>query len=414
LKILPNTAFVLFSSGAFGGAERRFANLFLHLNSVYPGKFCFIINHKLYQQLKRVFADLPEDGIIVTGEPPRVAEISKAESNIGYSLPPDPLELDSSTSFPRKVYWYYKNKMRQKKLFKEIERLKTEMNLGAVVGVFSGILPLVFYMNRAGKKPAVIFSNMDSWFSEVHFDMKKLWYRKYYSFNYAMENADMVDFLSPFVAEGVKQRNVNIPQDKISVAPSSFADYSKCRVGKKEKFEIAFSSRLEPGKNPMLFLESAEEILKSHPEIKFHVLGDGTLAEEVRNFINDRKLEKNITFRFHPNPPDIFAETSVFVSLQSGTNYPSQSILEAMACGNAIIASSRGDTGMFINSTNGILVELNKDSVVSAMKRLIEDPAFTRKLGNSAVKTATENHTIEKMTEYYIGLIKKVSAERNG
>lgn len=414
MKILPNTAFVIFSSGAFGGAERRFANLFLHLNSNYPGKFYFIINHKLQKQLMRIFKDMPRVSVKVVGESSEEGKTKQNENTPHYLAAPDPFEIDEKTSFPRKTYWYFKNKYRQKELFYEIEKIRIEYGIEVFIGVFSGILPLVFYLNRTGKRPSVIFSNMDSWFSEVHSDMKKLWYRKYYSFNYAMENADMVDFLSPFVADGVKQRNVDIPEGKFDIAPSSFADYSRCKIGRKENFEIAFSSRLEPGKNPMLFLEAAEQILKSYPKIIFHILGEGSLEGDVRNFIASHELTNSISFRFHPNPPEIFAETSVFISLQSGTNYPSQSILEAMACGNAIIASDKGDTGMFINNTNGILVNLDLDSVVSAMKRLIEDPGFTKTLAAGAFKTATEDHTIEKMSEYYLSLIRKVHAKRNG
>ncbi len=41
---LPNTAFVIFSSGAFGGAEKKITNLFLYLRKNYPGNIHFIIN----------------------------------------------------------------------------------------------------------------------------------------------------------------------------------------------------------------------------------------------------------------------------------------------------------------------------------------------------------------------------------
>jgi glycosyltransferase involved in cell wall biosynthesis len=414
LKIPPNTAFVLFSSGAFGGAERRFTNLFLHLNSLHPGKFCFIINQKLLTQLKRAFNDLPENNILLVGGNAEVSETIQPERSISAEVPPDPLELDRKTSLPRKIYWYFKNMYRQKKLFGEIEKIRQKKNIEVFIGVFSGVLPLAFYLGKRNNYPAVIFSNMDSWFSEVHSDMKKLWYRKYYSFNYAMENADMVDFLSPYLLEGVKKRNVSIPENRISIAPSSFADYSNCKTGKKERFEIAFSSRLEEGKNPFLYLEAAEEVLKSHPEVKFYLLGEGTLEGALRDHIERRGLCENIDFRFHPDPPEIFADTSVFVSLQSGTNYPSQSVLEAMACGNAIIASNTGDTGMFINNTNGLLVELSKDSVTAAMMKLIENPMLTKKLGEGANKTARESHTLENMTGYYLNLISKVSSAKNG
>jgi glycosyltransferase involved in cell wall biosynthesis len=157
----------------------------------------------------------------------------------------------------------------------------------------------------------------------------------------------------------------------------------------------------------MLYLTAAKEILKEFPEVKFHLLGEGTLVNEINSFISANKLEKNINFKFHKNPPGIFAETSVLVSLQTGTNYPSQSVLEAMGCGNAVIASNTGDTDLFINNSNGMLVELNTESLVSALKKLIKDPLLAKQMGLAGKELAEKNHTIEKASAYYLELFEK-------
>ena len=119
-------------------------------------------------------------------------------------------------------------------------------------------------------------------------------------------------------------------------------------------------------------------------------------------------MEENTNFIFHNNPPEIFSRTSVFVSLQSGTNYPSQSVLEAMACGNALIASNTGDTGLFINSGNGVLTMLNANAVADAMLQLIMDKEKTKQLGKNAREFVFNNHTLEKASGYYIEMIKSV------
>lgn len=320
---------------------------------------------------------------------------------------PDPAEVDLNTPLPRKIYWYHKNKYKQKKLFNEIEKLRVSLDIKVLIGVFSGILPLVFYFDNNPGKTSVILSDMDSWFTDVYSDMKRFWYRKYFSFNYSMENSDMVDFLSPYIAEGVKKIGVKIKDENISIAPCSFIDYTKCTPGDKKNFEIAFCGRLEPDKNPMMYLEAAKELLKNHHYIKFHLLGEGSLVKEINSFITENKLGEKINFQFHNNPPEILGETSVFVSLQSGTNYPSQSVLEAMACGNAIIASDAGDTNLFVNSKNGIMINLSAGELVKAVDSLIRDKEKTRKLGISAREYALSNHTIEKYSEYFLEIVNK-------
>jgi glycosyltransferase involved in cell wall biosynthesis len=362
----------------------------------------------MFGHLERMFEDLPLDYIKIVGENGASQKPSERDEPQYYKdTIPNPLEIDSKTSRLRKIYWYYKNKFKQKKVFDEIESLRKSLGIKVFIGVFSGILPLVFYFNENPPRASVIFSNMDSWFTDVHADMKKLWYRKYYSFNDALENADIVDFLSPYILDGIKKLGIKIKIENISIAPCSFVDYSNCKIGEKKEFAVAFCSRLEPDKNPMLFLEAAKEILKKSPHVKFHILGEGSLVSEVKSFITENKLRNRINFQFSKNPPEIFAETSVFVSLQSGTNYPSQSVLEAMACGNAVIASNRGDTQLFINEQNGVLVDLKLESVVNAIEKLINNPALANKLGINGRDFVMKNHTIEKASAYYLNLIDK-------
>jgi glycosyltransferase involved in cell wall biosynthesis len=417
-KISHKSAIVIFNYGAFGGAPKRYTQLFLNLNKLFPGKFYFITNNHLFEQISAIFTDLPLEQIkLIDFKKEQKRDTLTKPSSTPTFFPgniPDPMEIDKNTSILRKIYWYYKNKFRQKSLYKQIENYRKELGIRVFIGVFGGINPLVFYLDEKPRKASVIFSDMDSWFSEVHPDMKKLWYRKYYSFNYAMENSDYVDFLSPYILEGVRKRNVKIKEGTAMIAPCSFIDYSKCRIGDKKKFEAAFCARLEPDKNPMLYLEAAKEIINKYPGVKFHILGEGTLVNEIRNFIESHNLAENINFQFHRNPPDILANTSAFVSIQSNTNYPSQSVLEAMACGNAIIASSTGDTQLFINSNNGLLIELTKENLVAALEKLINDKALTAGLGNYAREYAMSNHTEEKYIEYFLDLSEKAYKKNFG
>ena len=76
-----------------------------------------------------------------------------------------------------------------------------------------------------------------------------------------------------------------------------------------------------------------------------------------------------------------------------------------MACGNAVIASNRGDTGLFINDANGVLVELNTGEVAAALRKMILNREGTSLLGKQAAEFVRQYHTIEKVTEYYTGLI---------
>jgi glycosyltransferase involved in cell wall biosynthesis len=403
-----NTGIVIFNPFAFGGSPKRFANLFKNLNKKHPGRFYLFIDYNLYKQLKEIIPDMPFEDIYIInleGKQP-TSGIKAGKKYIGAM--PDPLEIDNEYSALRKIYWFYKNKTIQRNIFHQLNYYRKKLDIKVFNGVFSGVLPLVFFLRKkSSHDAAVVFSDMDSWFSDVHSDMKKLWYRKYYSFNYALENADVIDFLSPYIHDGVKQRGINLKDDSVEIAPCSFIDYSKCKIQDKNKPEIAFCGRLEPDKNPLLYLEAVKMVQQKYPDVKFHLLGEGSLAVNIREYIEKNRFENFVNFQFHNNPPVIFSRTGIFVSLQSHTNYPSQSVLEAMGCGNAIIASKRGDTELFINENNGVLVELNAAEIASAMVKMIEDWQKTLEMGLYAREYAMQNHTIERVLEYYTGLYRK-------
>jgi glycosyltransferase involved in cell wall biosynthesis len=403
------TGIVVFNNGAFGGAAKRVANLFLHLNRLYGDNFYFFVNKHLYNQIKNVYGSLPDEYI-------RIIDIKDPVDNLsGSSLTNEPqyfkdviespVDVDKRTGYFRKVYRFFKNKHRQREIFKQIENYRAEFDIKVLNGWSAGVLPLAFYFKDSIRRASVVFSDTDSWFTDVDEDTDKLWYRKYYSYNHVLENSDLLDFLSPYILKGVKLKGVVLDEEKIMVSPCSFVDYSKCKIGDKKNIEIAFCARLEPDKNPLLYLEAAKELLKKHPEVKFHLLGEGTLVYEIKNFIQSNELGNSVNFSFLKQPSEIFTNTSVFVSLQTGTNYPSQSVLEAMACGNAIVASNRGDTELLINNKNGVLINLDVKSLIVTLDNLIKNPEETFRLGFEGSVYVRKEHTIEKYAEYFLNIL---------
>lgn len=402
------TAIILFHYSAFGGAQRRYTNLYIYLNKIYPGKFYFFVNNHFFNQICTIYKDIDTSNI-------RIVDFTESGTDLAseYNETPrfyhnfrsDPLEIDRSASFLRKVFWYYKNKMKQYRLHKIVEEYRKELDIKMFYGVYSGIFPLVFYFDKNPKPAGIVFSNMDSYFYEVLPDIKKLWYRKYYSFNYAMSKSDAIDFLNPYILQGIKERNVELNEENVYIADCSFTDYSRCEIGKKANFEIAFASRLEPEKNPLLYLQAVKEINQKYPGVKFHLLGEGSMVNEIKEFIEANNLSHCVNFQFHKNPPDILKETSVFATLQSNTNYPSQSVLEAMACGNAIVATDVGDTRLFINKTNGILVRPEQVELIKALEFFINNRELTKSLGQNASNFVLKNHTVEKYAGYFTGVI---------
>lgn len=394
--------------GILGGAEKRFLKIFEYLQKYNPNIFYFILTFDLYEQIENYFSEIPLKNIITIGNKYNNSFIKKSQmNNYRLKLDKEIIQTSNHPSFSKQIYRYIKNYYYQKQYFKEIDQIRKEKNINVFLGIYSGIIPLYFYLQQRYRDVGIVFCDMDSWFRDIVPKERKYWYRKYSSFNYALENSDYIDFLSPFILEGVRKRGIQIREDSISITPCSFTDYSKCKIGDKTTFQVAFAARLEKDKNPEMFLDAAEILSKKYPDIIFHIMGEGRLTNIIEKRVSESN-NKNIVFHgFHPSPPEIFANTSVFISIQSTNNYPSQSVLEAMACGNAIVATDVGDTRMFINENNGILINADVKELCDAIEILYLHRERTKEMGLYAEKYVKENHTIEKHATYYIDLFEK-------
>ena len=91
--------------------------------------------------------------------------------------------------------------------------------------------------------------------------------------------------------------------------------------------------------------------------------------------------------------------SSIFVSLQEGENYPSQSLLEAMACGNAIVATDVGETWRLVDAQNGTRVVPEANAVASAIVALFNDPQLAQRQVTSR-RRVSEEHTPERFLAY--------------
>ncbi len=402
---MRNNAFVLLTGGIMGGAERRFAQLFRYLSNKYPANYYFIITHNLYNKIQEVFPDYPTENLIPIGNR------TEQKKNLQLNIKEAKKNIIKHPGLIKQVYRFINNYKIQRSYFREIEQIRKEKQISCFLGIFSGVLPLYFYLMNKRRNVGIIFCDMDSWFSDVLPQEKKYWYRKFSSFNFALENSDYVDFLSPFIVDGVKERGIKIKDEAISITPCSFTDYSKCRIGDKGVFQVAFSGRLEKDKNPETFLDAAIILSKKYPEIIFHIMGEGRLSTRIKSKVDSAGCTNIIFYGFHPQPTEILANTSVFVSIQTTNNYPSQSVLEAMGCGNAIIASDVGDTRMFINKDNGLLINKGVTELVNAIETLYLNKDMRDTMAKVGYSYVRENHTIDKMANYYINLFNKLNSE---
>ncbi len=165
-----------------------------------------------------------------------------------------------------------------------------------------------------------------------------------------------------------------------------------------ERVVITYVGRLESVKGVDDFLAAAAATKKQHPRVHVQVVGwykkDHPLIERYSSSVTFTGLRHDI--------PHVLQETDIFV-LPSYSEGLSNALMEAMACGCACIASDVGGNRFLIhNGVSGFLFPPGDRAALAAhLRRLIEDPAKRRMLGETARKRIEEQFSWDSIGAMY-------------
>lgn len=359
---------VLVNNTGIGGAERRFARAFLHLSRQDPDIY-LVVNEGLADRLRQA-------GIHLTGNLFVLKERARGRS-------------------------FYLKKADYIRWWAPIRRFVERENIELIHGVLGGVyvaFPLFWKLN------------IRSVISVVSLDLRltigSRWGAPLYLL--ALRRCDRIDALSEGIAQSLSTKGFS--GSKVSVAPCSFTDLSGYRPSPQKRDWVVFAGRFVPEKNPLLFLRAIPRVLSIFPEAFFFLLGEGPLQEEIERETERLGLSKKVQVQFLPDVGPVLSESKVFVSLQKHNNYPSQSLLEAMACENAVVATNRGETDRLVTPDLGILIEEEDEEVLaSAVIGLLRNESARRRMGERARGRIEREHSIERFNEYLASLYNQLS-----
>lgn len=208
------------------------------------------------------------------------------------------------------------------------------------------------------------------------------------------------DFLYKFAdvlvcqTEGAKLYFKKEIQDKTKVIPNPITPNLPNKYEGNRRKEIVNFCRIEPQKNLKLLIDAFELLNKEYGEYRLTIYGEGKQKEELKKYILDKKMDQSATINdFTLDIHSRIIDCAMFVS-SSDYEGISNSMLEAMGIGLPTICTDcpcGGARMMIENNVNGILVPTRDvQSLYKAMKRVIENPDFAKKLSENAIKINDE------------------------
>lgn len=148
-----------------------------------------------------------------------------------------------------------------------------------------------------------------------------------------------------------------------------------------------------------VLLEAMEAVKERVPRVRLAIVGTGYLEEDVRTEIVRRGLENDVVICGHRDDvPQILTATDVFVQA-SRREALSRSLVEAMYTGIGVVASDVGGTREVMTDgvTGYVVPSGDSRALTSAIVRLIEYPAESKRMGENAHEVVAGTRSVESM-----------------
>ena len=156
---------------------------------------------------------------------------------------------------------------------------------------------------------------------------------------------------------------------------------------------------LVPHKGQRHFVEAAALVVREVPDARFVIAGEGELRPTLEHLIHHHKLEKHVILAgFRPDVLSLHKAFDIFV-MSSITEGLGTSLLDAMACGRPIVATTAGGMPEVVqDGQTGILVPPRDDrALADAIVKLLKDEALRQRMGAAGLSLANARFSAERM-----------------
>jgi glycosyltransferase involved in cell wall biosynthesis len=156
---------------------------------------------------------------------------------------------------------------------------------------------------------------------------------------------------------------------------------------------------LVPHKGQRHLVDAAHLVVREIPDARFLILGEGELRDALERQVREHHLEKHVLlpgFR-----TDVLGCIKGFdlLSMSSVTEGLGTSLLDAMACSRAIVATRTGGIPEVVeDGVTGTLVPARDHvALAQAIVRLLRDDAGRTRMGEAGFARVNERFTVERM-----------------
>lgn len=159
-----------------------------------------------------------------------------------------------------------------------------------------------------------------------------------------------------------------------------------------EGIHIVFPRRASLERGFWLVAEVLPRILQAFPSVTFDFVGfvhSQDIAQSMHSLAAHSEGRVRCLTAEANEMPGIYQGADISVIPTRCTEGTSLSLIEAMACGNAVVCTNIGGLpNLVVDGFNGLMINPNAEELYQALCRLIKDPALRSSLSKNAVQLA--------------------------
>lgn len=180
-------------------------------------------------------------------------------------------------------------------------------------------------------------------------------------------------------------------------------------------FVVGGIMRFSSEKRPLLFIETACEVIKKHPLAHFIMLGNGPLFDQSKRLARKLEIEANIHFIGRSHQVYLWLQKMDLVLLTSEFEGLPNVLIEAQGFGKPVISTDAGGAKeTFIEAETGYLSKRDDaESISKLIVKVMNDSDWMKNAAKKAKANARDKFSIESAASNFVNLYSTIETSDN-
>lgn len=224
-----------------------------------------------------------------------------------------------------------------------------------------------------------------------------------------LEKKDLIDFkiCAPDKIEVIYS---GVEMDALRVSQGTVQRMKDEQSGGQKRFTVGMVGRLEAVKGPHYFIEAAKYVLDESKNVKFLVVGDGSMRNELEKQVRALGISEHVVFTgWIEDVGSVLYALDILV-LPSLNEAVGRSVLEAQAVGVPVVATRVGGVSEVVkDGVTGVLVTAqDAHALAGAVLLLLNDDAKREGMSEAACGWVDEKFSDRLMVKHFEGLYERM------